>query len=439
MRRSPRPIRCTAAPRRRGGLPPSARATCSACRPGPARRPRSRGPNRPPRRWSGSGGKRALSLGEPAATGRLLCCSGISGHLFPGRMSVESGGSVPRPIMNLQALGYVGIRPRKLEDWSAYATRFLGLQLVDRSRNALTFRMDDRKQRIVVEAEQGEGPSFYGWEVENAKALADLAARLERSGVSFARGSRALADERRVKDLIVFSDPIGNRLEVFHGAEIASDPFRPGRAISGFRTGALGMGHAVLTAERLDEVLPFYQDVLGFKASDYILKPFKAYFFHVNARHHSLAFIDTGKNGIHHLMMETCYLDDVGQAYDLALRKPEMIGTTSGRHVNDEANSFYSWSPSEFLVEYGGGGRSIDPATWTPHERTEGPSLWGHDRSWLTPEGREQARDMRIRVAEVGGRVPLNVMHGNHTLAADVCPWWTMNVTARKTGSGSFL
>jgi hypothetical protein len=194
------------------------------------------------------------------------------------------------------------------------------------------------------------------------------------------------------------------------------------------------MGHAVLTAERLDEVLPFYQDVLGFKASDYILKPFKAYFFHVNPRHHSLAFIDTGKNGIHHLMMETCFLDDVGQAYDLALRKPEMIGTTLGRHVNDEVTSFYSWSPSEFLVEYGWGGRSIDPATWTPHERTEGPSLWGHDRSWLSPEALEESRVMRIRVAEAGGRVPLNVMEGNHKLASDVCPWWTMNVTARKTG-----
>src|SRR4030088_3785504 len=147
--------------------------------------------------------------------------------------------------MNVQPVGFLGTRTRRLEGWSAYATRFLGLQLVDRSRHALAFRMDDRKQRIVVEADQGEGPSFYGWEVENAKALDDLAARLERSGVSIARGSRALADERRVKDLIVFSDPIGNRLEIFHGAEIATDPFQPGRAISGFRTGPLAIGPAV--------------------------------------------------------------------------------------------------------------------------------------------------------------------------------------------------
>src|SRR5215510_14338753 len=194
--------------------------------------------------------------------------------------------------MNLNALGYVGIRTRNLEDWTAYGTRFLGMQLVDKSRGTLALRMDDRKQRVIVHTDENEGPSFYGWEVADAAALDALAAHLEKSGVKFARGSRALADERRVKDLIVFSDPIGNRLEAFHGAEITSEPFKPGRSISGFRTGPLGMGHAVLTIERLDDVLPFYRDLLGFGLSDYILKPFRAFFFHVNPRHHSLAFLE---------------------------------------------------------------------------------------------------------------------------------------------------
>jgi 2,3-dihydroxybiphenyl 1,2-dioxygenase len=336
--------------------------------------------------------------------------------------------------MQLQALGYFGVRSKDLEEWATYGTRFLGMQLVDKSRGTLALRMDDRKQRVIVQADEGEGPSFYGWEVTDAAALDALAAHLEKSGVKVARGTRALADERRVKDLIVFADPIGNRLEAFHGAEIASEPFKPGRSISGFRTGPLGMGHAVLTTERLDEVVPFYTDVLGFRLSDYILRPFKAYFFHINPRHHSLAFIDTGTNGIHHLMIELCYLDDVGQAYDLALRQPETIGTTLGRHANDQMTSFYSRSPSKFLVEYGWGGRSIDPASWTPHERTDGPSLWGHDRMWLSAQKREEARDMRIGVAEAGGRVPLNVMDGNYLRARDVCPWWNANVATRKTG-----
>ena len=100
------------------------------------------------------------------------------------------------------------------------ARRFLGMQLVDKSRGTLALRMDDRKQRVIVHSDEDEGPAFYGWEVADAAALDALAAHLEKHGVKVARGSRALADERRVKDLIVFSDPIGNRLEVFHGAEI---------------------------------------------------------------------------------------------------------------------------------------------------------------------------------------------------------------------------
>jgi 2,3-dihydroxybiphenyl 1,2-dioxygenase len=336
--------------------------------------------------------------------------------------------------MALQALGYVGIRSPNLEDWAGYATRFLGMQLVDKSSTMLSLRMDDRKQRVIVNANSEGGASFYGWEIADGAALDTLAGRLEKAGVAVARGSRALADERRVRDLIVFRDPIGNRLEAFHGPEIAAEPFRPGRSISGFRTGPLGMGHAVLTVERLDDVLPFYRDVLGFRLSDYILKPFKAFFFHLNPRHHSLAFIETGKNGIHHMMVELFSLDDVGQAYDIALTEPDSIGSTFGRHTNDYMTSFYSWSPSGFMVEYGWGGRLVDPDNWTAEEYTTGPSLWGHDRAWLPEDKRADARAMRMKLAADGVRQPVQVLEGNYQLMPGTCPWWDAAVAERKTG-----
>jgi 2,3-dihydroxybiphenyl 1,2-dioxygenase len=332
----------------------------------------------------------------------------------------------------LQALGYVGIGSDRLEDWAGYATRFLGMQLVEKSRASLALRMDDHKQRLIISADSGI-TSFYGWEVADAAALDALGARLAAAGVTVTRGSRALAGQRRVKDLIVFADPIGNRLEAFHGGEIADEPFRPGRSISGFRTGPLGMGHAVLTIARLDDVLPFYRDVLGFRLSDYILKPFKAYFFHVNPRHHSLALLETGTNGIHHLMVELFSLDDVGQAYDIALMQPESIGSTFGRHTNDHVTSFYSWSPSGFMVEYGWGGRLVDPDNWAPEEYTVGPSLWGHDRAWLPEEKRREARAMRMKLAEDGVRQPVQVIEGNHRLMPGTCPWWDA-VAERKAG-----
>src|SRR6516164_8431344 len=111
--------------------------------------------------------------------------------------------------MALDSLGYFGVRARNLDDWSSFGEKFLGLQLVDRSRRSLTFRMDDRRQRIVVhedDSNSGERAAFMGWEVAGAKALDELAASLESKGVRVQRAHGAIAEDRRVADLITFED-----------------------------------------------------------------------------------------------------------------------------------------------------------------------------------------------------------------------------------------
>jgi len=326
--------------------------------------------------------------------------------------------------MQLQSLGYVGIATDKLEDWSQFATRLLGMQVVERGRSGLALRMDDRKQRLIVDRDSRNGCNFFGWEIADAAALDHMAAHLESKGVAVTREPQSVADQRCVKALISFVDPMGNRLEIFHGAAVADTPFVPSRNISGFRTGPLGIGHAVLTTDSIERVMPFYVDVLGFRLSDYTLAPFKAYFFHINPRHHSFAMVETGKNGIHHLMVELFSFDDVGQGYDIAQNEAERVAVTLGRHTNDLMTSFYANSPSSFMMEYGWGGQDIDPQTWQPLECDYGPSLWGHDRSWLTPEGRLKARALRMEAAEKGYRAPVQVMEGNYKLMRGVCPWW---------------
>jgi 2,3-dihydroxybiphenyl 1,2-dioxygenase len=329
--------------------------------------------------------------------------------------------------MSVQALGYVGVSAADLGDWRTYGTRHLGLQVVDRAEGSVAFRMDHRSQRVIVEAgrhDPSRGVKFFGWEVADASALDRIAARIDGAGLSMERGTRALADERRVRDLIVLADPLGSRLEIFHGPEIATEPFRPGRNISGFRTGPLGLGHVVMTAERIDDAVAFYRGVLGFGLSDYYERPFPARFLHVNGRHHSLAFIQSGRTAVHHLNVELMSLDDVGQGLDLALAEEGRLAVTLGRHAGDYMTSFYTHTPSGFMVEYGWGGKVIDPATWVATERTIGPSLWGHERSWLSPEKRAEALALRLRNAEQGERRPVQVMEGNHELTPGVCPWW---------------
>lgn len=326
--------------------------------------------------------------------------------------------------MSIQALGYVGIVAKSPEDWAGFGTRLLGLQLAERSAAQLVFRMDDRRQRLVVTPGERDGARFFGWEVADAAALQALAARLEDAGVAVAWGDAGLAAQRRVAGLVVTQDPAGNRLEIVHGAERTEAAFAPGRCISGFRTGALGMGHAVLMVERMAPMLAFYRDLLGFKVSDTVANPFTAYFFHVNARHHSLALIETGAAGLHHLMVELFNLDDVGQGYDLAQLEEGRVATTLGRHTNDFMTSFYVRTPGGFMVEYGWGGRAVDPATWQVVEMTSGPSLWGHERNWGSPELRAEAQRLKLKAAADGERAAVQVLPGNHAVMQGECAWW---------------
>jgi 2,3-dihydroxybiphenyl 1,2-dioxygenase len=324
--------------------------------------------------------------------------------------------------MAVQALGYLGISTQNIDEWSDFATRQLGLQLVDRGISSRAFRMDDRRQRIIVDKERPDTERFFGWEVADAASLDALAAKLESAGVAVRREPGALADQRFVRDLISFRDPDRNRLEVFHGPLLADTPFTPGRNISGFRTGSLGMGHVVLMVTDFDAALAFYRGQLGFRISDFRRDP-KACFLHVNARHHSLALFEQPRQGFHHLLMELYSLDDVGQGYDLARAESDRVKVSLGRHNNDYITSFYMQTPSNFLVEYGWGGRDVDFATWQPAEMDTYASFWGHDGLRAAIRG-DAPPPEHLSPPPEGRRAPVQVIEGNYERLSGVCPWW---------------
>ncbi|PJG46525.1 biphenyl 2,3-dioxygenase [Sphingobium sp. LB126] len=314
-------------------------------------------------------------------------------------------------------LGYIGARTASLDDWRQFGTHLLGMQVLPLSGGRIGLRMDQATHRLAVREAAGEGVDYYGWEVRDAQALQSLAARLEAHGRAVSAMPPALCEDRGVADGFTTTDPEGNVLEFFHGRALANTDFVPGRPIEGFRTGSLGMGHAVLNVSRIEPLLPYYRDLLGFRLSDYTLAPFKAFFFHVNTRHHSLAMIENGHAGMHHLMVELDGFDDVGQGYDLAQIEPGRVAATLGRHSNDHMTSFYMRTPSRFLIEYGWGGRDIDPDRWQPSEMRCGPSLWGHDRDWLSDEMKAEARRLRLEAARHGMRASLRVASAaGHTL-----------------------
>ena len=289
-------------------------------------------------------------------------------------------------MTSVALLGYLGIGASDVKAWHDLATHVLGMQVIpgdDKSTSYL--RMDEYHHRVELRSTGSDDLDFAGWEVPDEASLQGVAQQLEDGGVKVTPGTRDEADDRRVIDLFHCVDPSGVRTEVFYGRPIDQKPFHPGRAMTGFKTGEMGLGHVVLYTPNLNESLRFYRDLLGFRVSDFtdVRTPggqLRLAFLHCNPRHHSVALFEIKgvPKRINHFMLECNSLNDVGIGRDLCLERGIPIGIDLGCHMNDRMVSFYLANPSAFAVEYGWGGRMIDDSVWQIEHYASVDSVWGH-------------------------------------------------------------
>jgi 2,3-dihydroxybiphenyl 1,2-dioxygenase len=292
--------------------------------------------------------------------------------------------------MNLRALSYIAVEVTDVDAWADFATEVLGMPVSrpndDDSR--LLLRMDERLYRFDLRKGGSDRLLWLGWEVSRKADLEAAARELNAAGIEVVRGSPSEAKERGVIDLISFHDPAGNRQEIFYGQEADFRPLVLTRPMSGYLTGELGMGHAVIGVREYQESVDFYVDTLGFRVSD-TFRDFIA-FLHCNPRHHSLALVGTTEPGLRHVMLETKSIDDVGTAVDIATRRG-ILTRSLGRHTNDKAISCYFETPSGWEIEYGWSGLQVDDEVWIVRQLAGPTSLWGHE----VVRGRERLRTAR--------------------------------------------
>ncbi|MFF3621745.1 VOC family protein [Streptomyces sp. NPDC002467] len=293
--------------------------------------------------------------------------------------------------MDIRALGYLRIETADLAAWRGYVLDVLGMTEAQGSTDAqLNVRIDDRIHRFQFVAGAQDRLLAAGFELANAKALAEAAAELEAAGYAVKPGDATTLADRRVQGLVHCEDPSGNALELYWGQAQDHTPLASPYG-NRFVTGELGLGHVVLPAPDTETTLDFYENLLGFQLRDSMKLPPVAvptgapgkdfhwmHFLSPNRRHHSLGLYPGAlPPGIVHFMVELERLDDVGYCLDRMNAAGIPIASTLGRHSNDHMVSFYAQAPGGFQVEYGWDGLIVDPATWTAKEITA-DSFWGH-------------------------------------------------------------
>jgi 3,4-dihydroxy-9,10-secoandrosta-1,3,5(10)-triene-9,17-dione 4,5-dioxygenase len=287
--------------------------------------------------------------------------------------------------MDIHALGYLRLDATDLDAWERFLLEGLDLDVTRDGDTELRARIDERPARLVVRASDADRLAAVGWEAPGLRALDRLRSTLEGGGVDVRPAEAEELADRRVESMLHACDPNGTALELYAGPALDHRPVAS-RARTRFVTDGLGLGHVVLPQPQMGAAMDFYEGLLGFQHRDSMRLPGMGAdggdawirFLGCNPRHHSLAMLEGPMpTGIVHFMLEVDDLDAVGRALDRCRDLEVPLSATLGRHTNDHMVSFYVTTPGGFDVEYGTGGRLVDPASWTATEITAA-SYWGH-------------------------------------------------------------
>ncbi|ORB25001.1 biphenyl-2,3-diol 1,2-dioxygenase [Mycolicibacterium parafortuitum] len=294
-------------------------------------------------------------------------------------------------MADIKGLGYVKVQATDLPRWRRFAFDVLGFaQGSGPETDALYLRMDERAARIIVVPGDVDRIVTAGWEVRDHQGLEAVKRALDVVGTPYKELSLAEADARRVEEVIAFTDPAGNSLEVFHGAVLDHSPVVTPHGAR-FVTGAQGLGHVVIPAVDVAGLFDFYTTVLGFRSRGAFrvpappeFGPIRVRFLGINQRHHSLAICPAATvrdPKLIHLMVEVDSLDAVGAALDRVNKDGFQLSSTLGRHTNDKMVSFYVRAPGDWDIEFGTAGMLVDETYYTAEEITA-DSYWGHE--WVS-------------------------------------------------------
>ncbi|MDM0027696.1 VOC family protein [Variovorax saccharolyticus] len=282
-------------------------------------------------------------------------------------------------------LGYLVFEVRRPSRWTAFCARMLGLPAPSSNTDgSLGWQLDDACQRLIAQEGPADDLAAIGLECASDEVMDRMVRRLQQAGRRVTAGDAALCGARRVRRLHRCADPCGNAIELFTGAAAAAAPFASAAFPQGFRTGDLGLGHAVLVAHDLEAMEAFYVGLLGFGVTERLATrvgpiDIRGTFLHCNQRHHSLALFDMPlAKRIHHFMLQAERLSDIGVAFERARRHKVPLSLELGQHPDPDGTfSFYGVTPSGFDFEIGAGTQTIEPAGWETHH-TDVTSAWGH-------------------------------------------------------------
>ena len=283
-------------------------------------------------------------------------------------------------MIELTDIAYVRSGVADLDKAVDFATAIVGLELAAPSEPGVAHLRADSRHHCLALVEGPSGVIASGFQVADLDALEAAETELEGAGFTVRRGGRDEARSRRVREVIGFDDPFGNRLELVCQQEQVTRPV-------GFHrpAGITEFGHLCLDAPDVHEANRFYRSRFNARVSDWIGD--KACLLRIDPVHHKLAVFQADGPGLCHMNFQVQTIDDVFRNWHFLVEHGVEIEMGPGRHPQSTAIFLYFLGPEGFTYEYSFGVRRIeDEAGWRP--RTFDPDEPGSIDMWLGPTRR---------------------------------------------------
>lgn len=172
-----------------------------------------------------------------------------------------------------------------------------------------------------------------------------------------------------------FFDPEGRAIEVVSGTRQRTPrPLGKDEAIP------TGLSHIVLHSPDLKRLAAFYQQVLGFRLSDW-LGDFMV-FLRCNRAHHRLAILP-GPPALNHVAFDVSSVDALMRGLSRMMASGVELQWGPGRHTAGNNTFTYYTTPNGNTVEFTSDLEEVDEATWQPTRYEPSPSItdqWGTGR-----------------------------------------------------------
>jgi catechol 2,3-dioxygenase-like lactoylglutathione lyase family enzyme len=224
--------------------------------------------------------------------------------------------------------------------------------------------------------------------VDTDAELAALAARLQMAGIEVTFGPRE--GELEQGDALWLQDPDGNRIAI----TVADDELLPTHSNASHTRSRRtplrpwGLQHISLHTPRLEEMVEFYTEALGFDISDWLLR--ESVWLRCNTDHHTIT-LTQGQQEIDHIGFAISNENDILRWADLLSQQQTAVLWGPGRHGAGNDLFVRFAHPDGLHIELSAGLQqyhdhdvTTPPRLW--HTRSAALNLWGVMPLWLREE-----------------------------------------------------